>query len=159
MIVRSVHMDDVQCLQGKLRKQDQDEVWAARGRDPDAVLYESVQASIRCWSITVEEDVLGILGVAPSELAGEGQPWLLGTDSLATLSRQLIKEPAVFIEKMHKHFCVLRNVVDARNTVSMRWLSRIGFTVSSTPIAYGPFSMPFYEFYREDLPCAVLLED
>ena len=150
MIVHPVQIGDVECLQGNLRKQDQDEVWAARGRDPDTVLYESVQASTLCWSIKEEEQVLGIFGVAPSGVAGEGQPWLLGSDGLAALSRHLIKEPPAFIEKMHTQFPVLRNLVDARNAISLRWLPRIGFTVSAAPVSYGPFSMPFYEFYREN---------
>lgn len=159
MIVRPVQVDDVSLLQGRLREQDHDEVWAARGRDPDTMLSESVQASVLCWSIVVEEQVLGMFGVAPSKVAGEGQPWLLGADGLTKLSRQLIREPAGYIKQMHGKFPILRNVVDARNSISLRWISRVGFTLSSSPRPYGPFSMPFYEFYREDSQCAQLSGD
>ena len=49
---------------------------------------------------------------------------------------------------MLREFPVLRNVVDARNTVSIRWLVWLGFTIG-TPQPMGVRGLPFIPFANE----------
>jgi len=150
VIIRRADIDDAIALQGRLRRQDYDEVWAAHGHDPDEVLVACARYSTLLWCAEVEGVVAAVFGAAPSPLyAGEGQPWLLGAEEVYSDMKAFLRFPAEVIPRMQQVFPVLRNMVDARNTQSMAWLRRVGFTLADSPVPFGPFNMPFYAFYKE----------
>lgn len=150
MIIRKAEVSDAISLQGRLRRQDYNEVWAAHGHDPNEVLVVCAQYSTLLWCAEVNGDVAAVFGVAPSRnTTDEGQPWLLGAEELQFDAKAFLRLPAEIIPRMQRVFPVLRNLVDARNTQSIRWLRRIGFTVADKPVPYGPFGLPFYSFCKE----------
>lgn len=155
MIVRRAGVEDALALQGRLRQQDYDEVWAAHGHNPDEVLVACAQYSTMLWCAEVDETIAAVFGVAPSiNNEGEGQPWMLGADEICSDPRGFLRWPQDILPLMHSVFPVLRNRVDARNKKSIQWLCRMGFTMAKNTVPYGPFSMPFYEFYKEEVECA-----
>lgn len=156
MIVRRANIEDAVSLQGRLRKADYDEVWAAHGYDPDEVLVACALHSTTLWCAEEDEVVAAVFGVAPSPyIEGEGQPWMLGSDAISTVSKAFLRWPVDIIPQMQKVFPVLRNMVDARNIKSIRWLGRMGFCIAPETVPYGPFGMPFYEFYKEEDLCVL----
>ncbi|OBQ52737.1 hypothetical protein [Halodesulfovibrio spirochaetisodalis] len=148
-------MEDALALQGRLRRQDYEEVWAAHGHDPNEVLVACALCSKMLWCAEIGGTVAAVFGVAPSpDVAEEGQPWLLGSADIVTVPRAFFRWPAAVIPLMHTMYPVLRNMVDARNSRSIKWLARMGFTLAQDTVPYGPFGMPFYAFYKEEEQCA-----
>lgn len=138
----------VQALRGRLRKQDKDELLAATGMNSDSMLQESFFSSCKAWVPVKGDIVLGIFGVAASPIEGIGHPWLLGTEEIMQEVRAFVTLSRMYVQKMEALYPCLMNVVDVRNTLSQRWLRWCGFHVETTPVAHGPFGLPFVWFYK-----------
>jgi hypothetical protein len=129
-----------------LRRADRAEIEALTGRDPRAVLIESVERSASAWPGLADGELVCLFGVVPMSLAGvTGIPWLLGSDAVAAYSRQFLRRNRAWLGEMLRDFPLLTNVVDARNTVSIRWLRWLGFTLG-TPQPMGVRGLPFIPF-------------
>ena len=132
-----------------MRRADREEVEALSGRDPRAVLVESVEHSTYAWAGLADDKLVCLFGVAPASLVGvTGIPWLLGSDAICTYSRPFLRRNKLFVTEMLKEYPILRNVVDARNTVSIRWLRWLGFTMGE-PAPMGARGLPFIPFAME----------
>ena len=64
---RKGHMLD---MLGRLRKSDYEEVLAATGKDPDAMLRLSWKNSLYKWAICWDREVAAVFGLAPWSLTG-----------------------------------------------------------------------------------------
>lgn len=132
-----------------LRKADREEVEALTGRDPQDVLVESVHTSAKAWSGLADGRLVCMFGVAPQSLIGAvGIPWLLGSPEVCTFSRQFLRRNKAYVREMLRDFPILRNVVDQRNAVSIRWLGWLGFRFG-IPQPMGPQNLPFIPFQME----------
>jgi hypothetical protein len=132
-----------------LRAADRAEVEALTGRNPREVLVESVRASSKAWAGLADGKLVCLFGVAPLTLTGiTGLPWLLGSDDVCTYSRQFLRRNRAYVREMLADFPVLRNVVDARNAVSIRWLKWLGFRFGE-PMPMGVQNLPFIPFQME----------
>jgi hypothetical protein len=132
----------------RMRDADRREVMAASGRMPEVALLESVRVSTECWAGMIDDRPIAIFGVGPLNiLNGIGSPWMLGSDELVSHSFYLLRMSRPYIERMHRMYPVLFNLVDDRNVVSQRWLRWLGFRLYD-PIAYGPFGVKFRPFER-----------
>lgn len=132
----------------KIREADRREVMAASGRIPEAALQESVWGATESWAAMLNERPIAIFGVGPINiLNGIGSPWMLGADELVSHSFYVVRMSRPYVERMHRTYPVLFNLVDERNTVSQRWLRWMGFRLYD-PIPYGPFGVKFKPFER-----------
>lgn len=129
-----------------LRRADREEVEALSGRNPREVLVESVERSSEAWAGWADGKLVCLFGVVPVSLAGvTGIPWLLGSDDVCGYSKAFLRRNRAYVRTMLDKFPVLRNVVDARNDVSIRWLKWLGFTFKgASPM--GPRNLPFIAF-------------
>ncbi len=142
--VRYYKPGDEHDLGPRLRQADLNEIHAATGRYPVDVLRESAESSApSCTIIDNDGHIAGMFGCT-----AEGQVWLMGSKELVQnpLKRQFLRECRGYVDALP--YPLLWNVIVARNTVHLRWLKWLGFTVSETPILYGPFHFPFYQFTR-----------
>ncbi|WP_428659501.1 hypothetical protein [Reyranella sp.] len=129
-----------------LRAADREEVEALTGRDPREALVASVERSASAWAGRADGELVCLFGVVPMSLVGVvGVPWLLGSDAVARYGRPFLRRNRVYLREMLRVFPVLRNVVDARNAVSIRWLRWLGFTLG-TPQPMGVRGLPFIPF-------------
>lgn len=145
--VRPATLDDARTL--VLRAADRAEVEALTGRDPHAVLAESVERSAMAWAGVADGELVCLFGVVPLSLAGvTGVPWLLGSDAVVAYGRPFLRRNRTYVREMLRAFPVLRNVVDARNAVSIRWLRWLGFTMGQ-PQPMGVRGLPFIPFVME----------
>ena len=129
-----------------LRQADREEVEALTGRDPREALVESVERSAAAWAALANGELVCLFGVVPMSLVGvTGIPWLLGSDAVTRYGRPFLRRNRAYLREMLREFPVLRNVVDARNTVSIRWLGWLGFTLG-TPEPMGVCGLPFIPF-------------
>lgn len=148
--IRPATMDDARRL--VLRRADREEIDALTGRDPQAMLAESVARSASAWAGRADGALVCLFGVVPVSLTGvTGIPWLLGSDAVAAYGRPFLRRNRAYVRAMLRDFPVLANVVDARNAVSIRWLRWLGFTLG-TPQPMGIKGLPFIPFEMR-APC------
>lgn len=142
--IRPATVDDARTL--VLRAADREEVEALTGRDPHEVLVESVARSASAWAGLADGTLVCLFGVVPLTPIGvTGVPWLLGSDAVTRYGRPFLRRNRVYLREMLRAFPVLRNVVDARNAVAIRWLQWLGFTLG-VPQPMGVRGLPFIPF-------------
>lgn len=146
VLIRPTEPADVEHLIEHLRDSDRAECLAYGHPDIAPGIRRSAQASMLCWSGFVDGELAAVIGVAPINLiGGVGSPWMLGTPVLNRHSRVLVARTPEYIARMLQAFPHLVNFVHARNTTSVRWLRRLGFTLHD-PVPYGAAGEMFHPF-------------
>lgn len=131
-----------------LRSADHEEM-LAQGRDPFDALNDSYHASKpHVFTIHVDGEPAGIFGAGRGREYGAGVPWMLGNDRLLTIPRDLVEEGRIWIDYLNSIYPHLENWVDARNHVSIRWLSAMGFVFPGEYITL-PGGYIFRRFTRD----------
>lgn len=129
---RAIHIRRIARL---MRAADQDEV-RALGRTPFGAMALSLRKSKRAWTIIADGRPIAMFGVGDVNiLAGVGSPWMLGTDDLPRHATIFLRNCAYWVGQLLEGYTVLRNCVDDRNTLSIRWLKWLGFTIGE-PVAF-----------------------
>lgn len=133
----------VEWVATRLRRADVDEMALIHGVDADdlcvrlSLLRASVAASRagECWAAhdAATSEPVAVLGVAPTSwIDNEAAPWLLGTNALPRYGRDLVAMGRDAVSDWAQRWRLV-NLVDARNTVAVRWLRRVGFDVDAGP--------------------------
>lgn len=131
-----------------LRSQDLAEITALHA-DHAAALQDSVVSSgLLAFTIHVDGKPAGLFGVCPGVTPEVGFIWMVGTDRLLLIQRELVVEARVWIDYLNAVYPVLANWVDSRNTVSLRWLALMGFEFPHTADFVTPDGVVFEEFRR-----------
>jgi hypothetical protein len=147
--IRPATVFDAVQLAPNLRAADREEVEALSGRDPMDVLVASVEQSSSAWAGLANGNLVCLFGVVPATLIGvTGVPWLLGSNDVCAYSRQFLRRNRAYVHEMLQEYPILRNVVDERNSVSIRWLRWLGFTMGA-PTPMGARGLPFIPFGME----------
>lgn len=81
-------------------------------------------------------------------MSDEGAPWMLAVEGVERLSRHLVTLGRRGVAQMLSVHPRLVNHVDARNTISIRWLERLGFTIEAAA-PFGVKGLPFHRFTME----------
>jgi hypothetical protein len=147
MLDSKITPSDVRYIASHMRAADRREVEAASGLSTFKVLKEGIKLSALSGVVRSPAGlplaIMGVVNVAP----GAGSIWLLGTDGIVTHKRMLHKLAKIVLPKLHAMWPTLGNIVDARNTVHIRWLKAMGFQFSA-PVTAGVASLPFLPFHR-----------
>lgn len=133
----------VEWVATRLRRADVDEMALIHGVDAEAlgVRLSLIRASVaasragECWAAhdSVSGEPVAVLGVAPTSwIDNEAAPWLLGTNALPRYGRDLVAMGRDAVADWSQRWRLV-NLVDARNTVAVRWLRRVGFDVDAGP--------------------------
>lgn len=139
-------IDHAYALAPVMRAADRAEAVAALGLSPLEGLRKSLESSIEAWCGMADGEVVCLFGLSYFNiLVGEGCPWLLGSDLVERHSRAFLRRNKAMVAHWLELFPVLRNHVDARHTVAVRWLAWLGFTILP-PVPYGPLRLPFHPF-------------
>lgn len=122
---------DLEHIARHLRDQDQEELRAAGHDDFLRVLLTSVERT--AWAAVARADgepvcVFGCAEHGPA-MCPDGVPWFLGTAGVIEQRRALQRYAPRYIAAMLRSYPRLLNVVHAENTVAVRWLQRLGFTL------------------------------
>jgi hypothetical protein len=112
---------------------------------------DALQYGLRCslWALTalVNGEPHAMMGVAPRNMmAGEGVPWMLGTERVYDHARDLILHTPAILSEMHVSFNRLDNLVAASNERAIRFIRHAGFELSSDPVMVG--GMMFVRFHK-----------
>ena len=113
-----------------LRQADIDEINALNGLSPALAVAYSIAYSERGAAVSIDGVLSAVFGVA------HGVIWLVATDEIS-------KHPVAFFRVSRRIFndicngySKLENWVDARHSLSLRWLKWLGFNIS-TPFTVG----------------------
>lgn len=136
-------------MSSHLREADVQEVKAASGATPEEALTRSFNRSSKCWVAVLRGRPILAFGVAPLSIMGFiGSPWLLATDEILKVRREFIRESKRYVNEMSEGFELLQNYVDARNRVSINWLSWCGFVMEDAE-PYGYEGRLFHRFHKQ----------
>lgn len=145
-------LDHVKSLAPRLRKADREELAASTGGDPEEIITLSLAMSSLAWAWVRNGRTLAIFGVAPSGSPGVGIPWLLASPGIARHKVYFVRRSVKYREAMLAAFPVLENWVDCRNTLSIQWLSWLGFGMAEVDPFYGLQRLPFIRFIYARAP-------
>ncbi|WP_109798679.1 hypothetical protein [Novosphingobium meiothermophilum] len=139
----------VEHIATNLRQADIDEIQASVGGEPAEAVRQSVACSTRCW-VGLDRTGLPVVlfGVAPSVIAGVGQPWLVATDASGRERVAFARLSRPYAEEMLEVYPVLTNFVDVRNEAALDWLVWAGFRFIDADPRHGPEKRPFIQFSR-----------
>jgi hypothetical protein len=143
-IIRPATVADAAAIVPNLRQCDIDECEALCGAgSTPGVAVSTVVNSPLALAYVRDGRLVALFGVAGNLLSATGAPWLFGTDEVSHCSRAVIRDSRRYLPAMLALFPRLANYVDARNTISIRWLKRIGFKFHPA-VEFG--GLPFYPF-------------
>ena len=134
-------------LREGLRDQDVAEITASDERDVPTALVMSVLVSApHVFTVLADGEPCAIFGVGPSTDDPElGHPWLLGTARLLEVAGEFMRQTPLWVEYMTRVYPHLTNIVSLQNTVSIDWLTRMGFEFGEDVDVNGT---PFVEFHN-----------
>lgn len=136
---------DIARIAAHMREADREEMVAAAACGPLVGLQRSLDMSHEACVARVDEKAVCVFGLGVgSYLSGIMRPWLMGTPEIEQHGRIFLRSNRVLVQDWAARFD-LENWVDARHTVSIRWLQWLGFTVYD-PAPFGPFQYPFHRF-------------
>ncbi|MEY9719273.1 hypothetical protein ABIA22_001763 [Sinorhizobium fredii] len=137
-------------LAPRLREADKNEFRAFLGLEPEIVLpFDIVAGQGDTWALVGSEGVIGLFGVQPVDQNPLfGLVWMVTSDDLFKYRREFVKGTPQVLDMLHRKFPLLGNHIDARNTVHVRWLQRLGFVFLRTIPEFGIQRRPFHEFAR-----------
>lgn len=148
ILIRPATLDDVADLAPRLREADRDEVWDSHRSTPEEALGRSLRLSTHAWAGLADGRLVCMWGVCPASMLDRiGVPWLLGSDEIETHQIAFLRRNRPMIAEMMETYTVLTNWVDARNTMSMRWLRWMGFTLFPAH-PFGVAGLPFHRFEK-----------
>lgn len=144
--MRDPQPGDAESVATALRAADRAEIAATSGEEPLPAIRRALAQSEHTFALAVGEEVIALAGIAPLNLvAGEGSPWLLGTDAFKRNARAATALCRSWLERTHILYPAMVNYVDERNVRSIRWLEGLGFTFAE-PEPYGIHGLPFRRF-------------
>ena len=147
--IREVEEGDVAVLVRNMREHDIQEVNAATHMGLRNAVQTSVIMSTYSKTGLVNDELVCMWGVCPiSLLSGSGSPWMLGTDLITEKQRIFLRRSKPWLADIRKDYRYLENFVDARNTMSIKWLKWLGFEMDEAE-PYGIHGEPFHKFTME----------
>jgi len=128
-----------------LRAADRAEVHACSGLTAREALVYGINIADLAITVLfdgVPEAILGVIESSPIL----GVPWMLGTDRLCRHPRVMLEEGRNWFAALHERWAILQNCVDARNTLHVRWLSKMGCEFIAAHPEHGHERRLFLEF-------------
>jgi len=150
--VRPAILADALQLAPKVRIADREEIRASDGKSPlEALVIPFTYKKGRNYTIigAVNEGVIGMFGVAPTNDPEYGVAWLLSSENLFKHTKQFIKECPYWVSQMSEGYTYIYNWVDRRNWKSLKWLQFLGFEAKEEIKQYGVGKLPFLLMIKE----------
>lgn len=114
----------------------------AHGVTAKQALELGLHLSRPCYAIEYQGRCIAMFGVNPDPLDPTiGLVWLLGSDAIADIKGQFLRQSREWLGRISKPYELLTNVVHEDNHLHHRWLRFLGF-------AFIRREKPFIEFAR-----------
>lgn len=129
IVIRKAGIEDALFIAEHMRDADKREIQASHGHEP-------MEAMLIC--LEQKECLAALIGGNPAILFGcsdggeYGVPWLLATDQINKIGIRFLMISPSYVKRWIDRYKLLVNYVHADNTVSIRWLKWLGFTMNET---------------------------
>lgn len=144
-------MEDALFIANNMRQADREELQASFGMPPELILPQAIgRPRVLTWEADGKPVAIG--GVDPS-IPFVGVVWMVATDDIVKHRMKFLRQCKPVLDQLHKEYPILTNMVDARNSLHIRWLKWLGFVFTQKIEKWGAQSVPFYEFARCDTSC------
>jgi hypothetical protein len=108
--------------------------YASLGLDPSECALDILQKSVCAFAGLIDGRCFCLFGVVPDSLtATSGEPWLLTSVDIARSKIAFAKASRQYIPYLRNRFTFLHGWVYERNTVSIKWLKWLGYTLAPAP--------------------------
>ena len=133
-------------LAKNMREADKREAWAIAHLSPEEATLCVVQESCNAQAGLANGEVVCLFGIEQDpENENIGVPWLLTSHSIEKYAWEFLHRSISWMKEAKQRYSILRNRVDTRNKVSIRWLRWLGFDIKDTK-PFGVDRMPFHIF-------------
>jgi hypothetical protein len=140
--------DHIELLVENMREDDYRELDAIAFSKHEAIVRDSCERSLECWSCFAPGGLVAIFGVVPQSLVSEAVvPWILTTKVAEKHKKDFYRASKIAVDFWLKKYGVLENYIDARYERSLRWAEKLGFTIHPA-IPYGAYGLPFHKATR-----------
>lgn len=103
--------------------------------DPNEYVVRGLQASVCAFAGLIDGRCFCLFGVRPDSLtATSGSPWLMTSADIVQAKIAFAKASRQYIPYLRNRFTHLHGFVYEHNTVSIKWLRWLGYTVSPEPV-------------------------
>jgi hypothetical protein len=140
--IRPAMPGDTWLLLPTVRQPDIDEL-AALGVTPEMCIRHGLQISSEVFTIFLHGKPAGIFGAAPHP-GLHVIPWAVFTTAIDEHPLPFLRASKRYIDSLTDY---LENWVDARNTLTIKWLAWLGFTIEE-PLPVGLRGELFHRFWR-----------
>ena len=138
--------EDIRAVAANMRAIEVEEC-RAFGRSPEEALQRGRKAARICHAARLNGEPVAVYGLLViSLMGGVGSPWMLGTDEIGRHGRDLMRIARATVAEWQAVTPFLHNNVHAENAVSIRWLTRLGFTVEPRVADIG--GQPMRRFWK-----------
>jgi hypothetical protein len=131
-----------------LRQADVDELRDGFGVSPAWGVAYSIAGSRPGFTALADGKPAVLFGVGPTLEKGAGVPWLVATPEIERHPVTFYRASRRIFPKLAERYERLVNWVDARNTLSLRWLAWLGFETEG-PVPFGAGGLDFYKMSWE----------
>lgn len=139
--------EDAACLSDNLREADIREIYRASKRTPLVALCNGLRSS-RCFTAHFEGHPVMMFGLMEDKSDPTiASVWALGTDWITENPLKFQRVTNKVLPLMSDGYSVIGGLVDAKNTVHVRWLIANGFEFDPNIRLIN--KNPFYLFYKD----------
>jgi hypothetical protein len=136
-------------IAANVRPEDAAELWATCYALPEKAMHDGIRWGEYAFTGCADGVPVCMFGVyRDSFLVDIGTPWMVGSRLLDRYAKTFIRHCRPAVVEMLRDYDRLENYVDARNTRSINWLRRLGFTVEEQAMPYGVLKLPFHKFWK-----------
>lgn len=148
VLIEPATLAHAELLAPLLRDADAAEVRASHGLAPREALVQSVKVSVVSYAMLFNSEVAALFGVAPYRWRPDatlavGLCWALTGRAVSRYPKEFWRQSRPALALLRQACPYLLNMVDARYTASLRWLERLGFTISHE-VPFGIEQLPFH---------------
>lgn len=112
---------------------------------PEAYALRSLEASTHAWAGLIDGRAICLFGLMSASVISEkATPWLFTTPDVARYPKTFWRGSIEVVARMRTLYPRLEGVCDSRFEATVRWLTRLGFTLSREPKVVS--GVPFYSF-------------
>jgi len=145
---REVTEEDIKFVAWNIRDADLRELRAVSNRPAVEIIREGVRYSRPARVAVINDEPVAIFGVVPFDDPGIGSIWMIGTDSIELSPISFLRRCKDEMEDLLAGYCYVSNICHAENTLHLKWLKWLGFTVDEEVIRTSHNDEPFHHFHK-----------
>lgn len=154
--IRPISNEDIEAVQNGdfvLKMIDILEAEAILGKSWRQGLIESIERSVFSYAVLSPKtgNLIGFMGAA-QDVKGGAFGWFVSNNEINSFPRQFLTVSRMVYDLYFKRFKYVVNYVWAENVRTLRWLKKLGFTISNASFTTTNPRMKFYAVAKYNEP-------